>query len=68
VEKRLNSRGLLVCGHSVFEKWFTYCVCSHILYVLRIGKAVRNCHDEKEIRWQVVKATLDEFPTSRKSW
>jgi hypothetical protein len=34
--------------------------------VLRTGTTVRNYQDKEEIRWQVVKAMLDEFPTLRK--
>ena len=30
------------------------------------GKTLENYHDKEEIRWQVVKAMIDEFPTLRK--
>ena len=33
---------------------------------VRVGTKMRNYRDKEEIRWQVVKAMLDEFPTLRK--
>jgi len=27
---------------------------------------MKNYHDKEEVRWQVVKSMLDEFPTLRK--
>ena len=30
---------------------------------VRVGTKMRNYRDKEEIRWQVVKAMLDEFPT-----
>jgi hypothetical protein len=50
-------------GYSVLEKRFIYCVCSHKISVLGRELSMRNYRDKEEIRWQVVKAMLDEFPT-----
>jgi hypothetical protein len=34
--------------------------------VLGQERIMRNYHNKEEIRWEVVKAMLDEFPTLRK--
>ena len=54
------------CGYSVLEKRFIYFVWCHKIQVLRWKRTVKNYRDKEEIRWQVVKAMLDEFPTLKK--
>lgn len=51
--------------YSVMGKRFIYCITCHKIQVIGSGKQMRNNRDKEEIRWQVVKAMLDEFPTLR---
>ena len=37
-----------------------------IRFKLKLGDRMKTYQDKEEIRWQVVKAMLDEFPTLRK--
>jgi hypothetical protein len=46
-------------------KRFIYCIVCHKISVIKSGKKMKNHRDKEEIRWQVVKAMLDEFPTLR---
>jgi hypothetical protein len=56
----------LIADILFLEKRFIYCVCCHKIQVLGRERKMRNYRDKEEIRWQVVKAMLDEFPTLRK--
>jgi hypothetical protein len=47
-------------------KRFKYHICCHKIPVSRIVRRMANHLNKEEIRWQVVKAMLDEFPTLRK--
>ena len=46
-------------------KRFIYYVLCHKIQVIGWGDAMKTYRDKDEIRWQVVKAMLDEFPTLR---
>ena len=46
-----------------FWKKGLYIVYDVIRLYVRVGTKMRNYRDKEEIRWQVVKAMLDEFPT-----
>jgi len=46
-----------------FWKKGLYIVYDVIRLCVRVGTKMRNYRDKEEIRWQVVKAMLDEFPT-----
>jgi hypothetical protein len=65
-ERTQSGETFLLCLRQVF------CIRKkiYIVYaVLRLNSEqceMRNYRDKEEIRWQVVKAMLDEFPTLRK--
>jgi hypothetical protein len=40
-----------------------YCIVLHKISVLGRKAKMKNPRNKEEIRWQVVKAMLDEFPT-----
>jgi hypothetical protein len=42
-----------------------YCVLRHKIQLCGWKGCMENYQDKEEIRWQVVKAMLDEFPTLR---
>jgi hypothetical protein len=44
----------------------TYIVYADIRFGCQDEKKMKNYREKEEIRWQVVKAMLDEFPTLRK--
>lgn len=54
-----------VFGCYVAGKRFIYYISCHKIWLLSCENEMKNPQNKDEIRWQVVKAMLDEFPTLR---
>jgi hypothetical protein len=51
--------------YSLFGKRFEYCTYFHKVSVAR-GMRMANHFNKEQMRWQVAKSMLNEFPTLRK--